>query len=89
MKFFTVLMVSLAVTAAMATPVADEKLEKATGATKLDMKEVEKLLQEIEAQEQKPKPDDATVSESVNKLFTTFRQVSVPLFGTTADHLLS
>lgn len=90
MKFFTVLMVSLAVTAAMATPVADdEKLEKATGATKLDMKEVEKLLQDIEAQEHNPKPDDATVSESVNKLFTTFRQVSAPLFGTTADHLLS
>ena len=76
MKFFTVLMVSFAFAAAMANPVADEQLEKATGASKLDMKEVEKLLQEIEAQEQKPKPDDATVSASINKLFSTFRQVS-------------
>lgn len=76
MKFFAIFVLSLAFTAALAQPVSkeDEQLEKATNAVKLDMKEVEKLLAEIEAQEQKPK--DPTVSESVNKLFATFRQVS-------------
>lgn len=76
MKFFAIFALSLAFTAALAQPVSkeDEQLEKATNAVKLDMKEVEKLLAEIEAQEQKPK--DPTVSESVNKLFATFRQVS-------------
>ena len=86
MKFFAILMVSFAVTAAMAVPVTeDEQLAKATGAQKLDMKEVEKLLQQIEAEENKPKPDEATVSQSLNKLFATFRQVSL---HTTRKYLL-
>ena len=77
MKFFAILVVSFAVTAAMAVPVANEEsLEKATGVQKLDMKEVEKLLAQIETEQSKPKPEDGTVSESLNKLFATFRQVS-------------
>jgi len=76
MKFFTAVFVSLAISAAFALPTANENtLEKATGAEKLDMKEVEKLLQQIEAEQSKPKPDDGTVSESLQKLFSTFRQV--------------
>lgn len=76
MKFFAIFVLSLAFTAALAQPVSNEdiQLEKATNAVKLDMKEVEKLLAEIEAQEQKPK--DPSVSESVNKLFSTFKEVS-------------
>ena len=76
MKFFAIFVLSLAFTAAFANPMSNEdiQLEKASNAVKLDMKEVEKLLAEIEAQEQKPK--DPSVSESVNKLFATFRQVS-------------
>lgn len=76
MKFFAIFVLSLAFAAALAQPLTkeDEQLEKATNAVKLDMKEVEKLLAEMEAQEQKPK--DPSVSESVTKLFATFRQVS-------------
>lgn len=73
MKFVTVLLVSLAA-GALSAPSKD--FEKITGAQKLDMKEVEKLLQQIEAEEHKNKPEDGTVSESLNKLFSTFRQVS-------------
>ena len=76
MKFFSLVLVSLTVAGAFAVPLNDEnKLEKATGTQKLDMKEVEKLLQQIEAEEQKNKPEDGTVSESLQKLFATFRQV--------------
>ena len=42
----------------------------------LNLKEVEKLLQQIEAEQTKVKPtDDPTVSESLKKLFSSFRQV--------------
>lgn len=45
---------------------------------KYDVKEVEKLLQEIEKEQSKLKPsaEDGTVSESLQKLFASLRQVS-------------
>lgn len=75
MKFFIVLVASALVVGTLANPTTDDKTKEEQ--QKLDMKEIEKLLQQIESADLKPKPDeDPTVSASLQKLFSTFRQVA-------------
>ncbi|KAI2807309.1 hypothetical protein RDWZM_006068 [Blomia tropicalis] len=75
MKFFIVLVASALVVGTLANPTTDDKTKEEQ--QKLDMKEIEKLLQQIESADLKPKPDeDPTVSASLQKLFSTFRQMT-------------